>query len=86
MEGWGIERGPGGLEMECFHRRILVVDDSAAIRHLMRTILAEEGFEVKEPDHIRALKSAQMTRPKASRSSVPADPSDWVRWRTRRSR
>lgn len=40
----GIEES----EMESVHRRILVVDDSAAIRHLVGEILAEEGFEVVE--------------------------------------
>jgi CheY-like chemotaxis protein len=29
-------------------RRILVVDDDAAIRHLVGTTLAEEGFEIQE--------------------------------------
>ena len=43
----GVQRGIGEPKMKSIRRRILVVDDSAAIRDMMATTLAEEGFEVE---------------------------------------
>ena len=36
------------VERACHNARILVVDDNAAIRHLMGTLLTEEGFQCEE--------------------------------------